>query len=182
MNEALLIENCRKHDSKAQRLLFDSHADGLLPICIRYLKNLHEAEDAMLRGFEKFFRNVHQFEYRGEGSIRAFLKQIIIRECLMSLRQEARLASLQESGAETVIDTAMDILSGLSAKEIFRLISELPDGYRTVFNLFEVERYTHEQIALELGVTVGTSKSQLSKAKALLRKRLQQTCSDYGNK
>jgi RNA polymerase sigma-70 factor (ECF subfamily) len=182
MNEALLIENCRRQDSKAQHLLFDSHADALLPICIRYLKSLHDAEDAMLRGFEKFFRNVNQFEYRGEGSVRAFLRQIVIRECLMSLRQEKRLTSLEEGDAEALIDSATDILSGLSAKEIFRLISELPDGYRTVFNLFEVEQYTHEQIASELGLTVGTSKSQLSKAKALLRKRLQQTSGVYGNK
>jgi RNA polymerase sigma-70 factor (ECF subfamily) len=136
-------------------MLFERYAEALLPVCIRYLKTIHEAEDALLCGFEKFFRNIGQFEYRGEGSVKALLKQIMIRECLMLLRTENRLTTLEESDAEDLIDSGTDILGGLVAKEIFRLISELPDGYRMVFNLYEIECYTHEQIALELNITTG---------------------------
>src|ERR1043165_8742587 len=149
MTENSLISQCRQLDGKAQRMLFDTYANLMLPICIRYLKDTHEAEDAMLSGFEKFFRNINRFEYRGDGSIRAFLKKIMVNECLMSLRQTKRLGVFDEVDTNDLASD-IDILSGLSAKEIFKLISELPDGYRTVFNLFEVERYTHEQISFEL--------------------------------
>ena len=181
MTEALLINQCRKNNGKAQRMLFDFYADTMFLVCIRYLKDVQRAEDAMIASFEKFFRNINKFEYRGDGSIGAFLKKIVVNECLMILRQAQRIITLDEVDMDEIAPS-VDIISNLSAKEIFKLISELPDGYRTVFNLFEVEQFTHEQIAGELGITVGTSKSQLSKAKALLRKRLKQSSCDYANR
>jgi RNA polymerase sigma-70 factor (ECF subfamily) len=181
MNEALLIADCRKQEGKAQRAVFDAYADPMLTLCVRYLKNTHEAEDALLRGFEKFFRSLGRFEYRGDGSIRAYLKQIMVRECLMSMRQTRRLVFLEEREMDYA-DTGTDLFGGLQAKDIFRLIAELPDGYRTVFNLYEVEGYSHQQIATDLGVSVGTCKSQLSKAKAALRQRLTQIEGDYARR
>ena len=174
MDEASLIDRCRLEDSRAQRQLYDIYSEQMLPVCIRYLRHLPAAEDAMITGFYKFFRNLKSFEYRGAGSVRALIKKIMINECLMLLRSNIRTVTVAEQFGE-VEESGIDPLAGLQAKDILQCISALPDGYRTVFNLYAVEGYTHREIAAALGISEGTSKSQLSKAKNLLRHTLKTT-------
>ena len=181
MDEALLIERCREGEARAQRLLYEAYAEALLPLCLRYLRTLPEAEDALLRGFYQFFKTIGRFEYRGAGSVRAYLHKLMVHECLMRLRQSPAFLSSEEPDPEEA-DTGADVFSGLGAKEIFQHITRLPDGYRTVFNLYAVEGFTHAQIATELGISEGTSKSQLSKAKALLRQLILQTDKTYASR
>jgi len=178
MDEALLITRCKKQDKKAQKQLFDSFADSLLPVCIRYLKDFHEAEDALLNGFFKFFHNINAFDYRGKGSIQAWLKKIVVNECLMILRKSKRIRYEAE---EMALDIAGDATAWqvLGAQEILEMIDGLPDGYRTVFNLYAVEGYSHKEISTLLHISEGTSKSQLSKARVLLQRMLLQKNNYY---
>jgi RNA polymerase sigma-70 factor (ECF subfamily) len=145
------------------------------------MKHLQDAEDALVGGFFRFFTNIAGFEYRGKGSVAGFLKKIIVNECLMRLRADKRLI-LQEDTWALDVDSGEDVFSGLNAKHIFRLIAEMPDGYRTIFNLYVVEGYSHQQISKELGISESTSKSQLSRAKAHLRQSLQQTDNYYAGR
>lgn len=173
MDEAHLIQRCKRGEAKAQRILYETYADAMMMVCMRYLKRVEEAEDALVQGFHQFLKSIAAFEYCGPGSVGAFIKTIMINECLMKLRKKIYVQADVNDFLEEAADG--DLLSGLYAKDIFRLIAALPDGYRTVFNLYEVEGYSHSEIATMLNMTEGTSKSQLYKAKRLLRRSLQQS-------
>ena len=157
----------------SQKYLFDRYAEAMLMVCMRYVKNLHDAEELMLTGFQKFYSSIARFTYAGEGSVGAWLKKIIVNECLGFLRKAGTFNYAGEAAAITIADSS-NVLHDLSAAEIFRLITALPPGYRTVFNLFVVEGYTHREIAGLLGISEGASKSQLSKARHLLQTQIKQ--------
>lgn len=169
--EAKIIKKARNGDQKAQRSLFDHYARPMFLLCLRYVRIQEDAEDLLSTGFTKAFANLGSFESRGEASFEFWLKRILINECLMFLRKQNK-APLMVEPDESLISTHEDILDTLSADTLFDLILHLPEGYRTVFNLFEIEGYTHKEIAEKLGITEGTSKSQLSKAKAALKETI----------
>ncbi len=172
MTEQRIIEGCKKGDSISQQLIFDSHADSMLLLCMRYVRSLPDAEEMMLNGFYKFYKSIATFDYKGDGSVRAWIKKIMVNECLMQLRKKNKLQIADEKSEEeiSINETA---ISKLSAEDIFKLVMTLPTGYRTVFNLFAIEGYEHKEIAKMLGITEGTSKSQLNKARGLLQKAIQ---------
>lgn len=171
MNEAEMIIGCKKKNAKAQKALFDQYSYGMLLVCMRYVKHQPDAEEMMLNGFYKFYTSIGQFIYTGTGSIGAWLKKIMINECLMFLRRKEGLHIMDEEHAADI--AANDaIIDQLAADEIFNLITTLPVGYRTVFNLFVMERMSHKEIAALLGITEGTSKSQLNKGRLLLQKEM----------
>lgn len=166
----LLIE-CRTGSITAQKYLYDLYARQMFLLCNRYVKSDVVAEECMLNGFLKFFKTLATFEYKSDAASIAFLKKIMVNECLQQLRQKNNFSLVTDAQAEEVwIDN--DVISDLSAEEIYKTIAQLPVGYRTVFNLYEVEGLSHKEIALALEITEGTSKSQLSKAKQLLQKIL----------
>jgi RNA polymerase sigma factor (sigma-70 family) len=171
-NESKTIEGCKKKDRIAQKHLFDCYSDGMLMVCLRYVKNLADAEEMMLNGFFKFFESIDRFVYTGKGSIAPWLKKIMINECLMLLRKKEEMKMMDETLAAT-LPASDDLFGSMNAAGILKLISGLPAGYRTVFNLFAVEGYSHKEIAEMLAITEGTSKSQLNKARALLQKEIQ---------
>jgi RNA polymerase sigma factor (sigma-70 family) len=172
MEEAELIKEAKKGSAAAQKILFDQLSDNMMIICCRYLKTRQDAEEVLLDGFLRFFQNIHQFSYRGKAALHGYLKSIMINQCLMALRKKNNLNLTGEwDDSEVVLQE--DELDQLSAEEILLLIMKLPVGYRTVFNLFAIEGLSHEEISGLLGITVGTSKSQLSKARGLLQKYLQ---------
>lgn len=178
MNQEQLIKECKQGSAAAQKCLFDHFSDKMMMVCCRYVKNESDAEEVLLDGFLKFFRSIDQFRYQGEAALFAWLKRIMINECLMLLRKK----NVFLMSADTVIEqlpVTGDVLNKLQADEIYQLILQLPIGYRTVFNLYEVEGMTHKEIAQLLQITEGTSKSQLSKAKQLLQKMLLQNNTDY---
>jgi RNA polymerase sigma factor (sigma-70 family) len=178
MNTAALITEAKQGSSAAQQLLFNQLADPMLFVCRRYVKNREDAEEVLLDGFYKFFRHLHSFNYMGEAALLAFIKKIMINECLMLLRRKNAFRMVTEI-SETEIALEEDALNRLSAAEILQLILQLPVGYRTVFNLYAVEGMGHAEIAGLLGIAEGTSKSQLSKAKSLLQKMLLQKKGSY---
>jgi len=169
--EDQIIIKARKGDQKAQRALFDSYSKPMFILCLRYVRVQEDAEELLSSGFTKAFSKLEKFELREQGSFGAWLKRILINECLMFLRKQNK-APLMVEPDESLISTHEDILDTLSADTLFDLILHLPEGYRTVFNLFEIEGYTHKEIAEQLGITEGTSKSQLSKAKASLKETI----------
>jgi len=181
MEIAPLIKDAAKGNAAAQKCLFDRYADPMMAVCCRYLKSREDAEERLLDGFVKFFRHLGGFTYQGEAALYSWIKTIMIRECLMFLRKKNVFTMLAETAADDQ-PIATDSLASLTAEEIFHMIIQLPVGYRTVFNLHVMEGLDHKEIAGELGIAEGTSKSQLSKARALLQKMLLQKGISYGQR
>jgi RNA polymerase sigma-70 factor (ECF subfamily) len=178
MDISQLIKEARHGSTAAQKCLFDEMADKLLMLCRRYVKNREDAEEMMLNGFYKFFKNLSSFSYQSEAALFAWMKKIMINECLMFLRKKNVFTISSDLVAEEV-SLSEQALDNLSAAEIFNLVVQLPVGYRTIFNLYEIEGMSHKEIAVLLNISEGTSKSQLSKSKALLQKMLLKNGIEY---
>ena len=172
MNIPELIKEAKQGSAAAQKCLFDQFADKLMLVCRRYVKNPEDAEELMLDGFYKFFKNISSFNYQGDAAFFSWLKKIMINECLMFLRKKTVFTIVSETAAEE-LSLEEEAMNNLSAAEIFNMIVQLPVGYRTIFNLHAIEGMPHAEIAALLGIAEGTSKSQLSKARSLLQKMLQ---------
>jgi RNA polymerase sigma factor (sigma-70 family) len=180
INIAEQLEDARSGSAAAQKYLFEHFADSMMALCCRYVKNRADAEELLLDGFYKFFSHLADFRYQGEAALYAWIKTIMIRECLMFLRRQHAFSMLPEtSAAEEEGAPDEGPLAAMSAAEIYDLIIRLPVGYRTVFNLRVIEGMEHKEIAKSLGIAEGTSKSQLSKAKLLLQKMLVQKGIQY---
>ncbi len=171
MDISQLIKEAKQGSSAAQKCLFDEMANKLLMVCRRYVKNHEDAEEIMLDGFYKFFKKISSFSYQGDAALFAWVRKIMINECLMFLRKKNVFTIASDLVAEE-LSLQEEALDNLSAAEIFNLIVQLPVGYRTVFNLYEIEGMSHKEIAALLNISEGTSKSQLSKSKVLLQKML----------
>ncbi len=181
MNLSELIKEVKEGSNAAQKCLFDEFSGKLLFVCRRYIKNPEDAQEAMLDGFYKFFKRIDTFSYQGDAALFGWIKKIMVNECLMFLRKKHAFTMVSDYEAEN-ISLDEDLLDRLSAAEIFNLIVQLPVGYRTVFNLYEIEGMPHKEIAGLLGISEGTSKSQLSKSKILLQKMLLQKGIKYVNR
>lgn len=179
MDTALLIREAKQGSAAAQKLLYDHWSGRMHVLCRRYVKVAEDAEEIMLDGFYKFYKTIHRFHFNGEAALHEWLKRIMINECLMYLRRKKSFTMIPETDiADIGIEEAA--LNNLSATEIFNLIVQLPVGYRTVFNLHVVEGMDHREIAKLLGISEGTSKSQLSRAKTLLQKMIVSNETIYG--
>ncbi len=150
----------------------------MMMLCRRYVKNQGDAEERLQDRFYKFFKKLPVFNYQGKAALFAWLKNIMINECLMQLRKKNVFSIVSESAATDLILEA-DAPDNLYAGEIFNLLVQLPVGYRRVFNLYSIEGMAHKEIPALLGIAEGTSKSQLSKAKSLLQKLLLAKGNEY---
>jgi len=145
----------------------------MMILCLRYVPGPEDAKEVVMDGFLSFFRNIGGFTYMGGGSVKAWLKKIMINQCLMQLRKRKQVHSLEkEIEHYEEKETADDILGHLAVNEILKLLQQLPDGYRTVFNLYVFEGMGHKEIGELMGISEGTSKSQLYRAKAMLKEKL----------
>ena len=173
IDEQELVIGCLNGERIAQRHLYDSYVEYMMLTCYRYIPNQEDAKEIMLDGFTNAYKNLSKFEYRGAGSLKAWLKKIMINQCLMFLRKKSNvLAQTDEIDHlnEPSIDT--NAIAQLSMKELLEMIHQLPSGYRTVFNLNVFEGMTHKEIGILMDISENTSKSQLHKAKALLQKTI----------
>lgn len=177
-NNSDLISKAAKNNREAQHMLYEQYAPKMLSICRYYIKDLQHAEDIMLKGFFKAFTNLNQF--KDKGSFEGWLRKIMVRESISFLRQRKQLEfSLEDSNYE--VEYHNTIYDKINVSEIQELIDTLPEGYRLVFVMFAIEGYKHHEIAKMLDVTEGTSKSQLSKARKMLQKKLKELNSEnYG--
>lgn len=170
MTEAELIAGCQQADAKAQKLLYERFAAQMYGVCLRYLKNEMDAEEALLNGFMKIYQYVNRFE--AKGSFEGWVRRIMVNEALAFLRKKEPLyMGIEENHIQVASNTGAD--QELAESELMALLHTLPAGYRAVFNLYAIEGYSHKEIADMLGITEGTSKSQLSKARAMLQRRLE---------
>jgi RNA polymerase sigma factor (sigma-70 family) len=173
-----LIEGCRINDRASQKELYYMLRDYAMKICYRYQNSLEQVEEIMNEGFMKLFKNIHQFEESRHtdilASMKGWFKRILINTCIDHYRKNAASINGQmlSEDTENIADKQETGLDILAYKEIIAAIRQLSPAYRTVFNLFVIEGLTHEEIAGHLGISVGSSKSNLSKARENLRKIL----------
>jgi RNA polymerase sigma factor (sigma-70 family) len=162
-----LIEGCIRGDRKMQYDLYQRFAPKMYGVCLRYAGNVEEAEDILQEGFIKIFNKIGS--YRGEGSFEGWIRRIFVNTAIEHFRKKTYLQPITEMEESTVEGKYLSVLDTLAEKDIIQLVQQLSPGYRTVFNMYVVEGYTHRQISEILGISEGTSKSQLSRAKLILQ-------------
>ncbi|MEO8150249.1 MAG: sigma-70 family RNA polymerase sigma factor [Bacteroidia bacterium] len=173
------IQQCNNGDRKAQKQLFEMLYAPMFRVCMRYVAQQADAEDCLMRGFMKVFQNLARFNYEGDHSLFVWIRKIMVNEALMFIRQRNNLMFIiDDEGAD--IPLPAEIINAMEAEELNQHIMQLPAGYRTVFNLNVVEGYDHKEIAVMLGITESTSRTQLAKAKNKLRILITQTEQRYG--
>lgn len=141
-------------------------------VCLRYTKDEDEAQDVLQDGFIKVFRNLEKF--RGEGSFEGWVRRIFVNTSIEYYRKAVNLKPVTEKEERTLEDHDLSAMDNMNEKEIIKLINELSPGYKTVFNLYVIEGYSHKEIADMMGISEGTSKSQLARAKAVLQKMIKE--------
>ena len=170
-SEQHLIESCINGNRKSQKELYDMYSSKMFAICLRYSKNHMDAEDILQDAFVKLFNNLHRF--RGEGSFDGWVRRIFVNTAIEHIRRKNVNITGGEGLENSVVDKHRNALDDLYEKDIISTSRTLSEGYRTVFNLYAVEGFSHKEIAKQLGITESTSKSQFSRAKALLRNIIQ---------
>lgn len=175
-----LIQEAKKGSRAAEKALFDHFESKYLLLCIRYVKNEHDAQERLLDGFYKFFRSLPGFQYQSDAALYACLTRIMVNECVMQLRKK-RVFDIVAEPLETDIIVNEDHLDKIAAAEIHAMITKLPAGPRTVFNLYAIEGYRHDEIGQIMGITASTSRAHLTKARAMLQRSLSFLKGDYEN-
>lgn len=164
-NQKSLIKKAITNNREAQKKLFEQHAPKMLGVCRQYVKDIHHAEDLMLQGFLKVFKNLDKFKHA--GSFEGWIRKIMVNTCISYLRKKNVLMLSDEDYVFN--DVATVSLENTAVEDIQKLIDVLPEGYKIVFNLFAIEGYKHSEIAEKLKISENTSKSQLFKARKLLQ-------------
>ena len=168
--ETKLIERCKKHDRHAQEMLYQQYSGKMHALCCRYVKDKMEAEDVLVMAFTKIFDRIDQ--YKGDGSFEGWIRKVIVNESLTYLRRNKNMYLETEIEAADREPNYAELENELQAEDLLKMINELPSGYRIVFNLFAIDGYSHKEIAGRLGINENTSKSQLSRARAMLQRNL----------
>lgn len=164
-----LINDCKKNDVKAQEQLYRLYAPKLFSVSLKYSRNYTEAQDNLQDGFLLIFRTIHQFSFK--GSLEGWLKRVLTNHILQQYRKEAFLNIVDENLPE-VVEMEIDSET-VSSEYLMKIIQELPDRYRLVFNLYVLDGYSHQEIAELLNINIGTSKSNLSRAKMILKEKIE---------
>lgn len=172
IDEPTLLQRIAAGDEKAMQQLYDHYIRYLTAVCSRYVSNDEDVHDVLQDAFIKVFTAIDTFTYRGEGSLKAWLTRVVLNEAIAFVRRSGRM-SYVELNDETlnVPDEAPDT-EGIPASVLHAMIRDLPDGYRTIFNLYVVEEKSHKEIAQLLGIKESTSASQYHRAKALLAQKI----------
>ena len=170
----LLIEGCKTWDHAAQKGVYQLFSAKMFAICLRYAKDRMEAEEILQSGFVKVFRSIENF--RNEGAFEGWVKRIMVNTAIEYYRRSSKLMVTSELTPQLEPQQdAGSALDKLALDDLLSLIAALPDGYRMVFNLYAVEGFSHKEIAAQLGITEGASKSQLSRARTALQNAIKKT-------
>ncbi len=172
-----LIENCKKNDAKAQSQIYKLFASKLFTLCLKYSKNYAEAEDNLQDAFVTIFNKISQF--KGKGSLEGWMKRIAINTALQRYRKDGVFDIINEHQIE---DVSVEIdEDSVSIDFLLKIIQELPDRYRLVFNLYALDDYSHNEIAEMLQISTGTSKSNLSRARMILKEKIEQYKANFNS-
>jgi len=161
-----IVDRCKRNDPKAQEILFNSFSKSLYGICCRYLKNRDDAEDVLQDSFIKILLNIKQ--YRGEGNFEGWMKRITVNTALTYLKEKQKIKFETADKLYIVDESEEEIEQDIKAEYILECLNELPMGYRTIFNLYLIEGFSHKEIAEQLGIKEATSRSQYSKGRQYL--------------
>lgn len=176
MNDSQIISACKKQDRSAQKALYERYAPKMMAVCLRYCKDYETAQDLLHDGFLQVFTQIGS--YAGKGSFEGWLRRIFVNVALEDYRRKQKEINFyneyshNEAGIDMPEENPLEI-GDIPRDEIMKMIRELPDGYRTVFNLVIFESLPHKEIASKLGITEGASRSQFFRAKEILQKRVQ---------
>ncbi|MGZ3838303.1 MAG: RNA polymerase sigma factor [Flavisolibacter sp.] len=179
MDYYVLVKDCLKGKSPAQRELYGHFAPGMLSVCYRYTKSMADAEDVLQEGFVKVFLNLHQFKF--EGELGGWIRRIMVTTAINYLKRNARYQTdllFPEEHLHIVANEHHPEVR-METKELADLIRQLPPGYQTIFNLYAVEGYNHVEIGKILGIQESTSRSQYARARTLLIQWIEQKNNDF---
>ncbi|MDR2474166.1 MAG: RNA polymerase sigma factor [Tannerella sp.] len=178
-DEKLLVEGCQRGDRPAQKALYDMYSGKMMAVCMRYVKNIEDAQDILQEGFIKVFTNLNR--YSGTGQFGGWVRRIIVNCALEHLRRADVLREAFDIEDVQIEDEADDVSPyEVSGDTILKCIASLPDGFRTVFNLYAIEEYSHKDIGQMLGISEGTSRSQYARARKMLQKMILQNIKHNG--
>lgn len=172
-----ILESCKKGNAVAQRQLYERFKDKMFVLCLRYANSREDAEDLLQEGFVTVFKDLPQ--YKGIGNFEGWVRKVILNVALQHIRKQKHLfqtvelknLDVEEEHEELVFEEHV-------AKNLIQLMQQLPPGFRAVLNLYVLEDYSHQQIAKELNISVGTSKSQLNRAKKLMKNMIEKSLTE----
>lgn len=164
------IRKCASGDRKAQTALYNHFASKMYGVCLRYSKDNNEAEDNLQDGFIRVFMKISQFGFK--GSFEGWMRRIMVNTSLEKFRRNNHLYPVEDMIAFESVQVPEQTISAISADDLLKIIQELPPRYRMVFNLYAIEGYSHQEIAKLMKITEGTSKSNLSRARVILQKKV----------
>lgn len=172
MDEKTLVEACLNGDYRAQKKLYQLYAPQMMGICMRYSSCVADAEDILQEGFIKVYHHLDSFA--GKGALGGWIRRIMINIALQRFRENRsmQLVRLEDSDIHRR-EVSDDVLSQMHADELIAILQRLPIGFRTIFNLYAIEGFKHHEIAEQLGISEGTSKSQYSRSKVILREMIE---------
>jgi len=165
-----IIEGCMRNDPAFQQRLYNMLSAKMFAVCLRYANEYNSAQDLLQEGFIKVFRNIEKF--RGEGSFEGWVRRIFVNTAIEHYRKQVNMYAIHDTEVKAYEYFDNNALENLKREDIVKSIQKLSDGYRTVFNLYVVEGYSHKEIGDMLGISEGTSKSQLARARYLLQKMI----------
>lgn len=174
MSLEALINDCKKNDTKAQEQLYRLFSSKLFAVCLKYSRNYAEAEDNLQDGFLIIFDKIGQFNFK--GSFEGWIKRIMINNVLQQYRGQSFLELIHENIPDVEVELDDD---QIPMDFLLKIIQELPDRYRLVFNLYVIDGYPHKEIADMLGITTGTSKSNLARARVILQDKIENYASQH---
>lgn len=172
ISDSDLIKGCLDGDSWMQEALYTRFAPKMYAVCLRYANNNDDAKDLLQEGFIKIFRNLDRF--RAEGSFEGWVRRVFVNTSIEHYRRKITLFSTSEKEEALIEDDSSNGLDKLAEKDIIKIVQTLSPGYRTVFNMYAIEGYSHKEIGSILGISEGTSKSQLARAKGILQKKVEE--------
>ncbi len=178
MTDKELISASLKNDIKSQKALFDKYKNSMKALCFRYTGNNQDAEDVMQEGFILIFSKLKN--YKHEGSFEGWIRKIMINVALKYIKKKKKLYTEDIKTIYNLYDKNQDAISGMSSDELLNLLTQLPVGYRTVFNMYVIEGYSHKEIGQMLKIAESSSRSQLAKAKNMLKKLIIELYSHNG--
>ncbi len=173
-----IINECASGNVRAQEKLYHRFAPTMFGVCLRYAKDTTEAEDNLQDGFIKVFQNIGRF--RHEGSFEGWVRRIMVNVSLEKYRKQHLMHPVEDVSVLEGQQISEDILAEISAKELLELIQQLPPRYRMVFNLYVMEGMNHKEIGEEMKISEGTSKSNLARARDILKRKVKELYREVG--
>jgi len=166
-----IIKGCVSGKKEAQEALYKKYSGKMFGLCLRYTKDYSAAEDVLQDGFIKVLTNISS--YKGKGSIEGWIRRIMINTALERYRKQFQMYSISENEEVNTKLEYSDVINEISAKDLLKLVQELPPAYKMVFNLYAIDGFSHKEISEKLDISIGTSKSNLSRARKILQTKVE---------